>query len=260
MRRYLMIGAHPDDADLLFGGSAIRLARAGHRVKFVSLCNGDCGHHRMPSAALAERRRMETRAAAAVAGLDDYEVLDNHDCTLEASLANRAAVTRIIREFQPDVVISHRTCDYHPDHRATGQIVQDTAYLVKVPLYCPELPISSLEPVYAFSLDFFTDPRPFRVDAAVPIDEVIEDKFRMLDCHRSQFYEWLPWETGRRELEPDRMSWAERCAWLDEHWECDSRRAARLAGLSGVKYAEVFELSPYGRRVTLEEFQDLFRP
>ncbi|HQL09052.1 MAG TPA: PIG-L family deacetylase, partial [Lentisphaeria bacterium] len=114
-RRFLFFGAHPDDADLLFGGTAIKLARAGHAVKFVSACNGDCGHQSMSSPDLAKRRYLEAQASAKIAGLVEYEVLPIPDCRLECNLANRETFIRIIRRFQPDVVISHRSCDYHAD-------------------------------------------------------------------------------------------------------------------------------------------------
>ena len=62
--RFLIFGAHPDDCDLLFGASAIQLCKAGHIVKFVSACNGDCGHQSMDPVALAARRYNETQASA----------------------------------------------------------------------------------------------------------------------------------------------------------------------------------------------------
>ena len=69
VKRFLIIGAHPDDADIRFGGSAIKLARAGHVVKFVSMCNGDCGHFSMTREALSERRYWETQASKKVSGI-----------------------------------------------------------------------------------------------------------------------------------------------------------------------------------------------
>jgi LmbE family N-acetylglucosaminyl deacetylase len=120
----LAFGAHPDDADLVFGGTALKLIAAGHKVKFVSVANGDCGHFSMKPAELAKRRYEEAQASAKIAGLTEYQILPNSDCTLEASLENREQVVSIIREFKPDVVISHRINDYHADHRATAQLVQ----------------------------------------------------------------------------------------------------------------------------------------
>lgn len=269
-RRFLFFGAHPDDADLLFGGTSIKLARAGHAVKFVSVCNGDCGHYSMSSPDLAKRRYLETQASAKIAGLTEYEVLPISDCSLECNLANRETIIRIIRRFQPDVVISHRACDYHADHRNTGQLVMDAAYLVKVPLYCPDTPIAPKNPVFAYSYDRFVDPRPLRPDAAVEIDSVLETKLAMLQCHQSQFFEWLPWDKGFKDFDQNKMTAAEKRQWIMEQWGTRFQAAAKLArqtliqtyGPTGndIKNAEVFELSPYGANVSIEEFRQLFQP
>ena len=197
-KRIIFFGAHPDDCELRFGGTALRLTQAGHLVKFVSCCNGDKGHQSMTPEGLAARRYAEAQKSKEIAGLAEYQILDIPDCELVASLENRHRIIRIIRAFKPDVVISHRTCDYHADHRAAGQLVQDAAYLVKVPLCCPDTPIPDENLVFACCYDGFTDPRPFRADAVIPIDDVLEKKLQMMDCHVSQFYEWLPWIKATR--------------------------------------------------------------
>lgn len=130
--RLLIIGAHPDDADFAAGGTAALYRAAGHAVKFVSLTNGDAGHHLHPGPALARRRRGEASAAAAVIGAT-YDIFDSHDGQLLPTLENRLAVIRLIRTFQPDMLLTHRPNDYHPDHRYTSQLVQDAAYMVTVP-------------------------------------------------------------------------------------------------------------------------------
>ena len=268
-RRLLFIGAHPDDADVEFGGTAIKLARAGHTVKFVSATNGNCGHHKMSPAALAVRRKQETRAAANVAGIGEYQVLDHPDCGIENTLANRAEFTRIIRGFAPDVVITHRTCDYHPDHRITAQIVLDCSFIVQVPLYCPDTPIPSKMPVFAYCYDIFTKPDPIRADAISEIDSVLDDKLRMLDCHVSQFYEWLPFNSfGIDDLDPDKMSWREKKELifkiLPYYEKCADLFRRRIIDIYGsektIEHVEVFEASEYGRKVTPSEFQSLFEP
>ena len=266
-KRYLIIGAHPDDPDIRFGGTAIKLIRAGHLVKFVSMTNGCCGHHILSCKELAERRFKETQAAKDTIGLYEYQVLtENHDCELVPSIENRKKVIRIIRDFKPDVVLTHRLCDYHADHRAAGQLVQDAAYLTQVPLFCPESPIPPQNPVFGCFWDSFTDPRPFRIDAAVSIDDVLDEKCRLLDCQVSQFYEWLAWEK-HIDLNPDKMTWQEKCKYLNDNWGIRYENAANQGrnvlvetyGQKGmqVHYAECFELSPYGRDVTVQEFREL---
>ena len=270
-RRYLMIGAHPDDADIRFGGTALKLTRAGHVVKFVSMCNGDCGHFDMdlPREELAARRYRETQNSRAVSGISEYQVLhENHDCELMPDLENRRKVIRLIREFRPDVVLTHRLCDYHADHRAASQLVLDAAYLTQVPKFCPDVPIVPENPVYGYTWDDFPDPRPFRPDALIPIDDVLEDKCRMMDCHPSQFYEWLAWEK-KISLDYTKTPWPERMKILLISLERFKRAADRgrqrlidFYGEAGktVRYAEAFEYCPYGRKISADEFQALMQP
>ncbi len=256
-KRVIFFGAHPDDCELRFGGTALRLTQAGHLVKFVSCCNGDKGHQSMSSESLAARRYAEAQKSKEIAGLAEYQILDIPDCELVASLENRHRIIRIIRAFKPDVVISHRTCDYHADHRAAGQLVQDAAYLVKVPLCCPDTPIPDENPVFACCYDAFTEPRPFRMDAVIPIDDVLEKKLQMMDCHVSQFYEWLPWDKGYKDFDVNKI---DKRKWLMDNWI--TPRNGKIAKTTGVnaQYAEAFELTPYGRQVSLEEFNALLNP
>lgn len=268
MKRYLVIGAHPDDPEVLFGGCAIKLIKNGHQVKFVSISNGDCGHYNMEREALIKRRKSEAMKAAAIAGITEYEILDVPDCHIVCTLELREKLIRLIRKYAPDVIISHRLCDYHADHRATAQCVMDCAYLIRVPMYCPETPIPAQDPVFAYAYDRFDDPRPIRVDAIAEIDSVMETKMKMFDCHISQFYEWLPWNMGLELPQPEQMSWVERQKFLQLHWGCRDHHAAihgrellrEIYGPVGdkINFAELFELSPYGLQPTLAEFRALF--
>lgn len=274
-KRFLFFGAHPDDAEELMGGTAVKLAGNGHVVKFVSMCNGDCGHFSPEyfgeegGKKLAARRKKEAERSAAVGGVSEYEILDHHDCCIQADLATREEVVRIIRKFKPHVVITHRDCDYHADHRATGRVVMDAAYLLKVPLYCQDTPIPEINPVFAYSYDRFTDPSPFKADAVVEVDSVLETKLSMMDCHESQFLEWLPWDRTDKNFSIDKNSPEERLAYLEKEWLYANKDAAdgarSLLEMSYGKekggkivYAESFQLSEYGESITKEEFRKLF--
>jgi LmbE family N-acetylglucosaminyl deacetylase len=190
--RILALGAHPDDCDVQAGGCAVLWAQAGCSVRFVSVTNGDAGHHEMAGQELVDRRTAEAEAAGRVAGIE-YLVMDNHDGQLVPGLVERNKLMRVIREFRPDLMLTHRPNDYHPDHRYTSQLVQDCSFLVGVPNICPETPPLETMPVIAYFSDDFQKPLPFQPDVAVDIDSVIDIKTRMLDCHVSQVYEWLPW-------------------------------------------------------------------
>jgi LmbE family N-acetylglucosaminyl deacetylase len=262
--RIIVFGAHPDDCDLDAGGTAIRWAQKGHAVKFVSLTNGDAGHQSEGGGALAKRRRLEAQEAGRRFGIAEYEVLDNHDGELLPTLALRLEVIRRIRRWNADLVIAPRPNDYHPDHRNTGLVLQDTAYMVVVPNVAPDTPPLRHNPVFMYSQDHFQRPNPFRPDVAVDIDSVIDRKIQAIDAHVSQFYEWLPWVDGALDTVPKEP--AARLAWLQQ-WRSfrplndDMRAALRKwygPKAEAVKNAEAFEVCEYGRRPSEADLRRLF--
>src|SRR5207247_1381166 len=155
--RIICFGAHPDDCELRAAGVATKWAAMGHHVKFVSVTNGDIGHWRDAGGPLAKRRNNEVQECAKILGIQS-EVLDIHDGELLPTLENRRTLTRLIRDWKADVVMSHRPNDYHPDHRYTGILVQDSAYMVTVPFFCPDTPILKDNPVFLFYPDRFKKP------------------------------------------------------------------------------------------------------
>ena len=199
----IAFGAHPDDCDQRAGGTAAKFAALGHRVRFVSVTNGDAGHQTEGGGALAARRRAEAQEAGRRIGVE-YVVLDNHDGELLPTLEVREQIIRQIRLWKADLVLAPRPNDYHPDHRYTGILVQDAAYMVVVPNIAPDTPALRKNPVFLYFEDGFQKPQPFRPDIAVSIDDVIDKKVDMMDAHVSQFYEWLPWVGGTLEKVPGR--------------------------------------------------------
>lgn len=261
----IVFGAHPDDCDLGAGGIASIYSSMGHKVKFVSLTNGDKGHQDIGGGELAIRRYKEAQEAARRWGIQ-YDVLDNHDGELFPTLENRLAVIRKIREWNADVVIAPRTNDYHPDHRNTGVIVQDAAYLVIVPNILSSVPPLTKNPVFLYFRDRFQRPNPFRPDIAIDITETLAKKVDGLDAHVSQFYEWLPWTNGDLANVPKDV--AERKKWLLASMERRSSVTPEIkvslekwygAEKAGkVKYVEVFEITEYGKQPNAEEVKALF--
>ena len=171
--RIITFGAHPDDCELVAGGVAAKWAALGHKFKCVSVTNGDIGHAVIAGGPLALRRRAESRRAAQILGIET-EVLDNHDGELMVTLENRRKIARLIRDWQADIVISHRPNDYHPDHRYTGVLVMDAAYMVQVPFFTPEIPPLTRNPVFLFSEDQFQKPNPFSGDIVGCIEDVVD--------------------------------------------------------------------------------------
>ncbi len=259
----IAFGAHPDDCDECAGGTAAKYAALGHRVRFVSVTNGDAGHQSQGGGALAARRRAEAREAGKRIGVD-YLVLDNHDGELMPTLQVREQIIRLMRQWNADIVLAPRPNDYHPDHRYTGILVQDAAYMVTVPNVCPDTPSLRKNPVFLYFQDSFLKPLPFTPDIAVGIDDVFDKKINMLDAHVSQMYEWLPWHEGMLQLVPKDPE--ERKKWLARMASGEITPAVRqcLAGwygteiASGIRHAEAFEICEYGHRPGTDEIRKLF--
>lgn len=260
--RIICFGAHPDDNELRIGGTAILWAKAGHAVKFVSVTNGDIGHHKMAGGPLAQRRADEVKRAARIMGIE-CQVLDIHDGELEPTLEHRKTITRLIREWNADLVFCHRPWDYHPDHRYTGVLVQDAAFMVTIPYFCPDTPALKTNPVFLYYYDRFQKPYPFAPDVIVSIDSVMETKLLALEQIESQFLDW--WqrddpidlndpkarrETIERLMRPRNRQPAEANQDLLKQYYGDD------AGK--VQYAEAFELCEYGRQPTKKELRELF--
>jgi N-acetylglucosamine malate deacetylase 1 len=265
--RIICFGAHPDDCEIQAGGTAAMWAAKGHKVKFVSVTNGDIGHWRDAGGPLARRRAAEVRQADGILGITT-EVLDIHDGELMPTLENRRTLTRLIREWKADVVIGPRPNDYHPDHRYTGVLVQDAAYMVTVPHFCPDVPFLRKNPVFMYYPDGFQKPNPSQPDIAVSIDSVIEKKLDALGTLVSQFAEGGA--NGTADLMPDDPAKQQK-----RHQEVRQGFARRSQGLAQrfrgkledwygkdqgdqVKYAEAFEICEYGARPDKAELARLF--
>ena len=259
----VVIGAHPDDADVTTGGTAIKFAKLGHKVLFVSVTNGDAGHYAEGGGALAKRRRNEALEAGKRYGVS-YHVMDNHDGELTPDLNIRLDIIRLIREWNADVVIGHRSNDYHPDHRNTAILIQDAAFMVIVPNIAPDTPPLKKNPVFLFTQDRFQKPYPFRPDIAVDISDVYEQKIYGVSAHESQFFEWLPWLSGRLDEVP--LDEKVKLEWLGKQWKREITPEIRTSLVKWygedkgkkVTVAEAFEISEYGRIPNEEEIRKLF--
>jgi LmbE family N-acetylglucosaminyl deacetylase len=261
--RVIAFGAHPDDCDIRAAGTAARFAALGHKVKFVAVTNGDAGHQSEGGGALAKRRAAELEESGRRLGIE-YITLDNHDGELLPTIPVRNQVIREIRKWNADIVLAPRPNDYHPDHRYTGVLVQDAAYMVVVPNIAPDTPALRKNPVFLYFEDHFQKPAPFRPDVAISIDEVFQKKIDALDAHVSQFYEWLPWVDGRLEQVPKDA--AERKKWLATERGRGPNAAVRKAlekwygpeRAKSIRVAEAFEVCEYGRQPSEEDLKKLF--
>jgi len=258
-----MIGAHPDDCDEDGGGTAALFAQMGYSVKFVSVTNGDAGHQTLKGAELAKRRFAETQEAGRRLGVV-YDVLDNHDGLLMPTLDVRLAIIRKIREWNADVVIAPRPNDYHPDHRYTGVLVQDAAYMVAVPNIAPDVPALKKNPVFLYYQDHFQRPNPFRPDIVVDITSVYDKKVSGLDAHESQMYEWLPWIGHYLDQVPkdksERIKWLakQRAGTINTEMRTSLEKWYGKEKASDVKYAEAFEICEYGTQPNDADIKKMF--
>ncbi|MCH7989015.1 MAG: PIG-L family deacetylase [Planctomycetes bacterium] len=267
--RIIIFGAHPDDAEYKNGGTAAKWAKLGHHVKLVSVTNGDIGHWNMAGGPLAKRRTAEVKAAAKILGVTS-QVLDIHDGELIPSLEYRRTITRLIRNWKADIVISHRPWDYHPDHRYVGILVQDAAFMVTVPFFTPDTPHLKKNPVFLYSSDRFQKPYPFQPDMVVAVDDVFEQKLDAINELVSQAYEGGAGGSEERlSRVPPESDPQGRRAWLKDRWSNRQQSVANryrqeLIRLYGeeqgrrVKYAEAFEICEYGRQPSAGELKKLF--
>lgn len=273
--KILMIGAHQDDNEFRCGGLAKKYVDLGYEVTFLSMCNGCGGHHIMSPEETTKTRAKESAAVAKLLGIT-YDVWsDIDDCSLVADLETRRRLIRYIRRISPDMIITHRTNDYHADHRAVAQLVQDASYMLIVPHECPDVPAMKRTPVILYNVDAFNNP-PFRGDIVISVDDVVDIKMEIAALNVCQVYEWLPYAKGEEVPEGDE----ERREWLkgmditqdttDEEVMKGTRgylvRYAKVAARfrkelierygeekgSKVRFAEAFEISEYGGKVTPE--------
>lgn len=266
--RIIAFGAHPDDCEIYAGGVACLWSDLGHHVKFVSTTNGDIGHWQTAGGLLARRRTAEVQEAARILG-NTVQVLDIHDGEIEPTLENRRTFTRLIRHWNADIVITHRPNDYHPDHRYTGILVQDAAYMVTVPFFCPDVPAIKKNPVFLYASDGFQKPNPFRPDIVVSIDSVIERKLDAMAELVSQFIEGgcgggasdIPRDAADLKARQEQL----RKGWLrQQHVDLANQYRDKLIELYGeeagkkVRHAEAFEVCEYGRYPTKDELRALF--
>jgi len=253
--RIICFGAHPDDCEIQASGTGAKWAAKGHHVLFVSVSNGDIGHWREAGGPLAVRRRKEVDEAHKLLGIQGV-VLDIHDGEVMPTIENRRMLTRLIREWKADIVMGPRPNDYHPDHRYTGVLVQDAAYMVTVPFFCPDVPAMTKNPAFFYYPDNFRKPNPFEPDILVSVDEVMEKKLEALGVMVSQFYEGgangsqalVPSEPEQQKKRHQQVrdSFTRRQQSLTERFRGKLADWYPTDKAGTVKYVEAFEICEYG--------------
>src|ERR1043166_9337447 len=265
--RIITFGEPPDEAAYRGSGVAMKWAKQGHHVKLVSATNGDIGHWQMAGGPLAQRRKKEVLEVGRRLGVTT-EVLDAHDGEILPTLENRREITRLIRQWNADIVITNRPNDYHPDHRYTSILVQDSAYMVGVPFFLPDVPPVKRNPVFLYASDRFQRPNPFRADVAVSIDEVMEPTLDALLVMESQIHEGgadghpgiYPEDPAGRQRRRDevRRNLAARYAGYANNYRDALVKFYGAEKGKSVRYAQAFEVCEYGRQPSEQELKQLF--
>jgi N-acetylglucosamine malate deacetylase 1 len=217
--RVLAVGAHPDDLEILCGGTLARFVREGHEVVMCNASLGNRGSFEHGSEEIAEIRLREARRAAEIAGAD-HVTLGFTDGEIDATDASqRTAVVDLVREVRPDLILTHSPGDYMSDHNETSKLVFDCSFHATLPLLETANPsYGTVTPIY------FVDTvmgLGFQPTEYVDVTSTIETKVAMLEAHESQL------------------------AWLRDHDGIDvveqMRAATRFRGLQcRAQYAEGF--------------------
>ncbi|TFG20237.1 MAG: hypothetical protein EU530_03950, partial [Promethearchaeota archaeon] len=229
--------------------------------------NGNVGHHIVPSDELSKIRLKEAQSAAEEIG-GAYECLNVDDGYVFVNKEQTEKVVKVIREFDPDLVITHRPYSYHRDHRYTGVLVMDASYMLTVPHYCPDVPISPSRriPVICYAYDDFMKPEAFDPNVILDISDVYDEKAKGIAHHVSQIMEWIPWTVRMEDRfkPPFTQKDTEDAARLIEttYFSAALTRYRTLIRIGypekKVTNVEVYELCEYGKPASKKELQELF--
>jgi LmbE family N-acetylglucosaminyl deacetylase len=224
--RILAIHAHPDDVEILAGGTIALLAERGHEIAIATMTPGDCGSRELPADEIAVVRRREAAAAAAIVGAS-YTCLEFRDLAIFNDDASRRRVVEALRASRAEMVLTASPVDYLCDHETTSALVRDACFCGPMPNYRTGGDAAPLERIPHL---YWMDPLEGRdregcvvaPDFVLDVGSTFATKVAMLSAHASQ-REWLKRHHGTDDylLEMER--------WTRERGE-----------LAGVTYGEGF--------------------
>jgi LmbE family N-acetylglucosaminyl deacetylase len=186
--RVLAVGAHPDDLEILCGGTLARFVQEGHEVVMCHATRGDRGSFVHSSEEIASIRGAEARRAAAICGAE-YATLGLSDAEINAAdRSQQRAVVDLVRDARPDLILTHSQGDYMGDHNEIAKLVFECSFHATLPLYETGKPHhSSVTPIYHIETIMGLGFQPAEF---VDITATIETKVAMLEAHESQLT-WL---------------------------------------------------------------------
>ena len=243
-RNILAIHAHPDDIEILAGGTLALLAQAGHAITCVSMTPGDCGSSDRSPEEISVIRRAEAAAAAAHIRAA-YVCAEFRDLSIFSDDPSRRRVAEMLRTYQPDIVLTASPVDYMADHETTSELVRDACFAAPAPNYVtgashPAPPLRAIPHLY------FMDPiggvdrddHPVKDDFYVEVEGVFETKRNMLAEHASQ-RDWLKAHHGMDDYLEQMEAW--------------TRRQGRRCGCALAEGFRRYKGHPYPQSRLLEE-------
>ena len=230
-KRVLLFCAHPDDAELCAGGTIIKFIDKGYDVRIIVMTNGNVGINDSDVKTADSIRKYELLKAEEFLKCE-IKCLNINDGEVIPSLEYRKLVINEIRKYKPDIIMTHRSNDYHPDHRYTSILVQDSLVLICSSNYCPGFKSLTYTPITLFFWDRFTKPNAFTSDIVVDISKEFEGKIKALSFHQSQFADY---DVCKKTLE-------------------DINKQMKSVIDSNHKYIELFEVCEYAKIEELSEF------
>jgi LmbE family N-acetylglucosaminyl deacetylase len=243
-KRILCLHAHPDDAEILAGGTLALLAQGGHHVIIATMTAGDCGSAELSPEDIGDIRRREASKAAALIGAE-YHCVGFNDMVIFSDDASRRRVTAAIRRYRPDIVLTAFPRDYHCDHQATSELARDACFGASAPNYGTQA-FDTAHALPGIPHLYFVDPvtgcdisgQPARPDFVVDIATTFETKRKMLAEHESQ------------------RAWLQRQHGMDDYMETMSAWTRARGALAGLEYGEGFQIyrgHPWPQSRLLEE-------
>ena len=188
MHTVLALVCHPDDMEFFCSGTLLACKSRGDRVVVCNLCNGDLGSMEIPPKKLSEIRLREAEASCLIGGFEHLPPLFSD---LQIYWENKEAVkkvAKIIRDWNPDFIITHSCNDYMADHVAVSKLVSIAAGAACNPSFCPEMgEVADPMPIYCMQPEVGLG---FQANEYVDTSDYMEKRVEMLMCHKSQ-YEWL---------------------------------------------------------------------
>jgi LmbE family N-acetylglucosaminyl deacetylase len=188
-RKVLCVQPHPDDTDFAAGGLISKLTRRGCEVIYVTMTDGRIGtlDPSLYPEKLASVRVEEQREAAEILGVKKLTWLNYRDSELKVTFEARNKLVTLIREFQPDLILTvdpWLTYEAHPDHVATGVLAVEAAFFALFPYANPGDAREGLKPHPTAFIAFYWTRKP---NVYVDITDYMDTKLRAVSSHKSQY-------------------------------------------------------------------------